>query len=641
MEYPKIAMTLLVRDEEEIIEDNLWFHHAQGIDTFLITDNLSTDRTAEIIKSLSRELDIEYFYQVEDDYNQHKWVTDMARRASQSHAADWVINNDADEFWKAGSGTIKTFLSKIPQEVGVLNLHRYNAILTSGRGNSGNATAHQQTTEIFECTSLNSFGQPLPTKCIHRASDYVIVEQGNHSVAGVAGERLDIEEDLIILHYPHRTLDQYKHKISVGGAAYAVNTELPVTTGATWREQYRKLQTEGLGAFWKDLALSKQDIVFGLRAETLFRDSTVVDTLQSFKDRSKDRNLRDALKRLEQKSQPFIKEVGKTLAGNISRIPKEIRPTRPLYYNLEFCVSGPERQLEEISDLQDSKSAADLCKNFAKLRDMYSLFPKNVHLKRFLGDVLEIEFPEAVARLRTDCKDRIVILHTSCESRIRYAKQSIASFSEWDKKHHHILLIGEEQVRHENDTILSLNYEDQTLIVPVPDNYESLHRKIFYALTLLDLVANPAFVLKLDDDLFLADGPELSVLMDDLEAQNVHYAGKRVGTSHHKNQWHGWHLSKCEDPVIEQRGYQFPLPREYAAGGYGYVLGRKGLEACSYMYLAMKEFFAMRTIGLEDVYIGHAIYAENLKLYDISREENLLAMPGLTFRHLNNQEDFD
>lgn len=40
---PKITMTLLVRNEADILEDNIRFHHAMGVDSFIVMDNLSTD----------------------------------------------------------------------------------------------------------------------------------------------------------------------------------------------------------------------------------------------------------------------------------------------------------------------------------------------------------------------------------------------------------------------------------------------------------------------------------------------------------------------------------------------------------------------------------------------------------------------
>jgi len=98
--HPKITMTLLVRNEQDIIAENIRFHHALGVDSFIVMDNLSTDATPDIIKELSREIDIDYLRQSQDDYNQWQWVTELARAAAVDHKADWVINNDADEFLK-------------------------------------------------------------------------------------------------------------------------------------------------------------------------------------------------------------------------------------------------------------------------------------------------------------------------------------------------------------------------------------------------------------------------------------------------------------------------------------------------------------------------------------------------------------
>ena len=40
----RVVMALKVRDEEDVIEHNLRYHHAQGVDFFIVTDNASIDR---------------------------------------------------------------------------------------------------------------------------------------------------------------------------------------------------------------------------------------------------------------------------------------------------------------------------------------------------------------------------------------------------------------------------------------------------------------------------------------------------------------------------------------------------------------------------------------------------------------------
>jgi hypothetical protein len=90
----KLVMTLLVRDEADIVAANIDFHLARGVDFIIAMDNLSADATAEILRRYERDGVLHYIHQTEDDYSQHRWVTDMARLACTEFAADWMINND-------------------------------------------------------------------------------------------------------------------------------------------------------------------------------------------------------------------------------------------------------------------------------------------------------------------------------------------------------------------------------------------------------------------------------------------------------------------------------------------------------------------------------------------------------------------
>ena len=97
----KIVMTLVVRDEADVLEVNLRVHRALGVDAFAVLDNGSTDGTAEILARW-REAGLAHVTTDPDadtDEVFRQWQTRLAKLAASELGADWVINNDGDEFW--------------------------------------------------------------------------------------------------------------------------------------------------------------------------------------------------------------------------------------------------------------------------------------------------------------------------------------------------------------------------------------------------------------------------------------------------------------------------------------------------------------------------------------------------------------
>ena len=631
MADPKITMTLLVRNEVDIVADNIRFHHAMGVNSFIVMDNLSDDGTAEVIHELSQEIDIEYLHQPQDDYNQREWVTQMARKAAIEHHADWVINNDADEFWLPAEGDLRSLCASLPSSVGVLQVPRHNAVVPAVPGDILAGQCSPRTIGVFERDSRNADGQLLPGKVLHRASHNVEVSQGNHRVSNVEGYEASANGRIVILHYPNRSLPLYKRKIQLGGAAYARNTLLPVEAGATWRAQYKDLEHGAVERFWKDQVWTAEEQRIGFLQGKLIQDTRVVDFFANAEERFRKQVFSDAKRELLTRSHDLVQAFSESQAELIGRVPRQQRWDRPMYYNLPFAVRSAQAHLEQLTGLLEISDVAQVAADFGAIRDAFSLFPRNTHMSDFLVKILEITHPEDVARLRSDCDGKRLILHTSCHPRIEQTQQTLASFATLgEDDYHHIILLGAHSVQAEQDLPLSCRYDGRRLYVPAPDTYEGLHQKLFYAYMVLNLLTKPALVVKIDDNILLHDPARFGACLDRVADKGAAYAGRRVGTRRHQDQWHGWHLDKCADPVVEMRGYQYPLPRDYAAGGYGYVLGRVGLAACGYMYLAMKEFFAMPAVGLEDACVGHAIYAQRLELLDISQGHGLLAMPGLT-----------
>ena len=229
-------MTLLVRDEEDIIRENVEFHLSQGVDFIIATDNRSIDTTTAILREYEDKGVLRYIYEGEDNYNQHAWVTRMARMAYTHYGADWVINNDADEFWWPREKTLSETLARLPAHINIVRADRHNFV------------AVDQSEDPFwsrmiyrKAISLNPIGNPLPPKVAHRGSGQITVDQGNHRVHGLSAPE-EIGDLIDILHFPVRSYQQIVNKIAKGGAAYCRNENLPESTGITWRRLYEQLQ---------------------------------------------------------------------------------------------------------------------------------------------------------------------------------------------------------------------------------------------------------------------------------------------------------------------------------------------------------------------------------------------------------------
>jgi hypothetical protein len=234
-----IVMTLLVRDEEDIVAANLDYHLSQGVDHFIVTDHLSQDATAEILKDYVDRKLVHYIHESSESYDQHAWVTRMARMAFTEHEADWVINSDADEFWWPAEGTLATTFAGLPSSVNVVKAPRFNFVPVDETG------AKVYDRMIYrEKISYNTFGKPLPPKVAHRGSPNVTVRQGNHSISGL-GEQATATDCIEILHFPVRSYAQIENKIAKGGRAYTNTTNLPENAGRTWRALYRDYERDG------------------------------------------------------------------------------------------------------------------------------------------------------------------------------------------------------------------------------------------------------------------------------------------------------------------------------------------------------------------------------------------------------------
>ena len=275
----KLALTVLVRDEQDIIRPFLEYHLNRGVDFVIATDNLSEDGTRDILEEYRRYGNLHYIYEPADDYSQKIWVTRMARLAATEYGADWVINSDADEFWwPVHKADIKQVLSDVPESISALCVERTNFPPRPRVESQG--FLHCMT--IRELQSKNSLGHPLPPKVCHRAHAEIVVEQGNHLVS-LGGEGLGAvaTDEISIFHFPMRFEAQFRRKIEKGGAAYE-RSQLPLYVGETWRRLYKRhRENEDLDAYFEEQVLDDEKLAQALASGEMVEDRRLLEFMSA------------------------------------------------------------------------------------------------------------------------------------------------------------------------------------------------------------------------------------------------------------------------------------------------------------------------------------------------------------------------
>src|SRR5438067_1862971 len=203
-------MTLVVRDEVDVVERQIDYHLGAGIDFVLATDHDSSDGTTEILESYERRGLLRLFH-VRGEMREAEWRTRMARLGATDHGADWVINTDADEFWVPYTGTLKDGLSAVPPQVGIVWALTCHFV---PRPEDGEPFVDRMTARYAALAALNDPTSPYRphAKAAHRADPEVVVWFGSHRVDSMRLAPLVGWHPADVFHFPFRSREQYERK---------------------------------------------------------------------------------------------------------------------------------------------------------------------------------------------------------------------------------------------------------------------------------------------------------------------------------------------------------------------------------------------------------------------------------------------
>lgn len=230
---PKLIMTLLVKNEEHLLEQNLIFHKEMGVDSFIVTDNNSTDSTPEIIKKYEEKgWIVESIKETSTNYNQKRWVDRMIWLAKRKYRANWVINADADEFWYSPQGDLK---HEIVPEANVLRCRVVNMYPEEGVDfwEWSKAVCPIDNAEDYDLSKYSIYGKYF-YKVAHATRGYLKISMGNHKVQILNRQRQ--QSQITVYHYPIFNRERFVRKMKNGGEQMEQNKKM--SAGAHWRYFY-------------------------------------------------------------------------------------------------------------------------------------------------------------------------------------------------------------------------------------------------------------------------------------------------------------------------------------------------------------------------------------------------------------------
>ena len=273
----KLVMTLLARDEADIVESWLAFHLNAGVDFVVATDNRSVDGTTDVLERYAREGHLHLLREPGEDLRQNEWVTRMARLAATDFAADWVINSDADEFWWPRGASLRDVLDAVPARYGTVGAFLRVFV---PRPETGDPVFERMTVRFSALAPINdpaSLYKPI-RKVIHRAHPEIQVTRGNHALVDSPFAPLRGWFPIEVFHFPLRSLAQCEHKARLQGTAFEQYIAKAPT--AYHARMFEALKTGTIGDYYEAQIVDDAEVERGLGDGRLVVDSRLRDALR-------------------------------------------------------------------------------------------------------------------------------------------------------------------------------------------------------------------------------------------------------------------------------------------------------------------------------------------------------------------------
>jgi hypothetical protein len=284
----KLVVTLMVRDEVDIIAAMVEHHLDQGADLIIATDNGSVDGTTDVLQRYADAGAVELHHDPVHRKQQHAVVTQMARRAFTEFGADWVVNADADEFWapQDKSLTLRSAFEQIPLDLDAFNVPVVNMVgppALKGSGIDRLLWRDHRTAEQLQAIGI--YAQPTDN-AVHRGDPDVVVAQGNHFVSLRSNGQPDPAYALETFHVPWRSWEQFERKVVNTGRSYEANPDLKPSKNHHGMADWRRYVAGRLFYLFLLRQPLEADLVAGESDGSFERDPWLRDHLHGLADKA-------------------------------------------------------------------------------------------------------------------------------------------------------------------------------------------------------------------------------------------------------------------------------------------------------------------------------------------------------------------
>lgn len=233
-----VFAVMLVKDEADVICQNVRHLIAEGVDHIVVADNGSIDGTTEHLRDFERHGFVTYTWDPDPAYRQADKTQRLVGMAGQM-GARWVVPVDADEFWYSPHGRLGD----------VLRSSRHHVLWAEGMYHVPHVDDDAAEPDPVRRMRHRRAGRDCPqSKVCFRYAPTARMFPGNHGVTH-PGERNARQGMVAFREFQYRSFEHFVRKVRNGKAAYDAAPDLSRELGIHWR-RLGAMSDDELGTEW-------------------------------------------------------------------------------------------------------------------------------------------------------------------------------------------------------------------------------------------------------------------------------------------------------------------------------------------------------------------------------------------------------